>query len=104
MMKIFQKRDEYKDKGRSLGLGGNPDADWKIMFSIFLFLFLVALVYSGITFINVMSGGFGSQMVDTAESPVDKNFLKKNALYYKNKKDSFDLLKTTKETTPDPSI
>ncbi len=103
MIKIFKKRDEYKDKGRTLGLGGGPDADWRVMFSIFVTLLIIVFIYSGMTFINVMRGGFGSQMIDTAESPVDKDLLKKNTSYYKEKKSAFDTLKTEKELTPDPS-
>lgn len=104
MIKLFQERDEYKDKGKLFGLGAGPDGEWRIMFSIFMILLVLGVTYSATVFINVMSGSFGFELVDQGDAPLDKNLLRRNANYYKDRRVNFEVIKTSEDTTPDPSI
>jgi len=103
MIKIFDK-DGYKNRGRLLGFGSGADADWRVIFSLFLILMVLSAIYCGAFFLKVMGGGFGSESKDEGESPIDKNLLHKVAEFYKDKKATIESLKTTKDTAPDPSL
>ncbi len=103
MIKIFDKSG-YANRGRFLGWGSGPDADWKVIFPIFTILLIVIAILSFIAFMNVGSGAFGSDISSTVESPLDKKLLQGNVKYYKEKQNIFESLRTGKETTPDPSI
>lgn len=102
-MKLIPKRDEYKTHGKFLGWGSGPDADWRVMFTTFLVLLFLVVVYSGLAFYQVWQGVFSAEIVETADSPININLLKRNTEYYKSKQAVFDSILNTPETTPDPS-
>ncbi|MBX4195754.1 hypothetical protein KW796_02255 [Candidatus Parcubacteria bacterium] len=94
-------KNTYKNHGRLLGWGSSPEADWKVMFSLFLILVLIAGVLSAEVFYSLKdgeSGEFDNSM------PVDLDLLRKTALYYDKKVSEFKTLQNTAETAPDPSI
>lgn len=103
MIKLFKKTDDYQTHGRILGWGSGPDADWRVMFSSFLILALVASILGGLLFYHVWNANFGTDFGGETESPLDKNLLKRTVNSYKAKQEAFDTLKTSKEMTPDPS-
>ncbi|MEK7194548.1 MAG: hypothetical protein AAB660_02570 [Patescibacteria group bacterium] len=103
MIKIFDKNG-YANRGRFLGWGSGPDADWKVIFSVLILLLLATAIFSTIVFLNVGNGAFGSDVTSTTESPLDKKLLQNNVKYYKNKQSVFESLRVGKETTPDPSV
>ncbi len=103
-MKLILNRDDYKTRGRILGWGSGPDADWRVMFTIFLTLIFLVAVYSGLAFYQVWQGVFSAEIVETTDSPINKNLLKRNTDYYKEKQTVFDSILSTPEETPEPSI
>lgn len=105
MIKLFNKeKDDYPTKGRPLGWGGGPDADWKVMVGACLILVLIGFLLSALLFYKVRGGSFGSDINASAEAPVDRNNLKRTVNFYKDRATNLESIKTTKETTPDPSI
>lgn len=101
-MKIFDK-EGYKNKGRLLGWGSGPNADWKIMFGVFVSALIVIVVYSGLVFYESMTGEFGAETNITTQSPIDINTIKSTAEQYKAKKATFETLLKAEETLSDPS-
>ena len=96
-MKIFDK-EGYKNKGRLLGWGSGPNADWKIMFGVFVSALIVIVV-----FYESMTGEFGAETNITTQSPIDINTIKSTAEQYKAKKATFETLLKAEETLSDPS-
>lgn len=92
----------YKNRGRLLGFGSGPDADWRVMFSLFLVLLMIALISAFILFGRVGGGeeGLGTEV----ESPVNEAALRRTANYYEKQKLDFESAKSVPETIPDPSI
>lgn len=102
MIKIFDK-DGYKNRGRLLGFGSGPDADWKVIFSAFVALIFLSVIYSGFIFYKSMNVDFGSETSLAAESPIDRHLLKQYTDIYKKKQTSFEELIIIRETIADPS-
>ncbi|MBX4198800.1 hypothetical protein KW800_00785 [Candidatus Parcubacteria bacterium] len=81
--------------------GYSPQADWQIMFSIFLILLVLAIVGSIAMFSLVQVKPLPQD--DIATEVLSKNALHRAALYYDEKRAAFDRVKAVPETTPDPS-
>lgn len=97
------KTDEYKSHGKTFGWGSSPHADWRVMFSLFLFMMFLVVVYAGLSFYQIWQGNFATELTDSSDSPINKNLLKRNTEFYKNREASFESIKSAPETTPDPS-
>lgn len=104
-MKIdFLKKDSYENRGHILGWGSGPDADWNVMFKTFIALLFIVFVLGVLMFINVGVGSFGSDLDSEMAPPIDEINLKHVVLDYSDIEATFNKLKTTISTTPDPSI
>jgi hypothetical protein len=103
MIKLFNK-DEYKNRGRLFGWGSGGDADWRVLFIVFLILMLASVSYSSSSFIRVLSGSFGSDISSSTEMPINKNLIKRTADAYRLKQANFEAVQSVIESTPDPSI
>lgn len=93
---------DYKFHGRFLGWGSGADADWRVMFSVFLILLVVLSIIWTLLYRSVASD-FASQEA-AVESPINKNLLKRTSVFYEKQKLDFESAKTVPEITPDPSL
>lgn len=104
-MKInFLNKDSYENRGHFLGWGSGPDADWNMMLKTFLVLLIVVFALSVFMFVRVGTGKFGSDLDVSSPPPIDSINLKHVALDYLDIEATFNQLKTTTPTTPDPSM
>lgn len=92
----------YKYRGRFLGWGGDPLADWEIMFSVFLILLSGIAIWCATVFMEA-KGRDMENAVEAEASPLNIDVLKRTAGYYERQRLDFEALRTTPETTPDPS-
>ena len=92
----------YDNHGNFFGWGSSPDADWRVMFSIFLILICGVGVVALSTFSRMKSG-----VADNGSSenrPIDRELLHKTAAFYEAQKLNFAKYQSLPETTPDPSL
>ena len=106
MAKINFKISHLYKNGRLFGFGVSPNADWKILFNIFLILILLVSFLGIYMFVGVANGDIF--VVD--KSPVveaknlDTNILQSTISYYESRAAKLEALKTNKNLLVDPSI
>jgi len=94
--------NSYKNRGRLLGWGSGPDADWRVMFLAFLVVIAVSAIANYIMFKKVRGGYMAED--DAIQSPINTGLLRRIAKYYEDRKAGFESARTLPELTPDPSI
>jgi hypothetical protein len=92
----------YGNHGGFLGWGSGPDADWKVMFSIFIFALLICAATSVLLYRDAKKS-FDSESEATA-SPLNKEQLRRTANFYQEQKLNFETARTSSVTIPDPSM
>lgn len=93
----------YTNRGRTLGWGSGPDADWKVMFSFFLVLIILSAVFSARLFLG-MSERLNSEELDGALSSINIDLVKSTSSYYQTKNLEFGEALQGVEASKDPSI
>lgn len=92
--------------GKFLGIGMNPETDWKIMVITFIFLLSVTLTACAYYFIRVNSGDF-LVAIDGEATPTSTfniNRVRQTVNHYKTKAVELEKIKLAPENIPDPSL
>ena len=91
----------YKYHGRFLGWGSSPDADWRIMFSVFLLLLIILATLCTLLYRDIRKE---QGAVEESGEPVNAAALRRISSFYEKQKLEFESAKTVPEITPDPSL
>ena len=92
----------YRNKGRALGWGSGPDADWKVMFLTFVILLLLTLGLCINLYIGVRNTGEMGE--NNLVAPISEAKLKRVSGYYQKQKLDFESARSIPETIKDPSL
>lgn len=103
-MKLFKKgKISYANHGRPLGWGSSPDADWKVLFLLFLLVLLISASLSVRLFFLAKNADL-SQAGTSTQINISRSAVKLTADLYTKRALDFKSILSTKETGPDPSI
>lgn len=106
MQKLNIKGLKLHKNGRLFGFGVSPNADWKVLFSLFVLLFILI---SGVSFYMFVKIDKGEIFVVEKQSAVgsrilDTNLLKQTIEYYRERSTRLEEIKANKDATLDPSL
>jgi hypothetical protein len=105
-MKIFLNKLNWKINGRLLGLGGSPEADWKIILVSTLILTVLVIALSVFIFIKIDKGEIFvvERPAGEGEKNLDVSLLKETVSYYRAKALEFERIKGLVIPAIDPSL
>lgn len=91
--------------GRFLGFGSSPEADWRIIFNVGVFLSICMVLFCAYIFIKIDKGEiFTTEPPTDAERTLDIQKLKETVSHYKDRKAVYEELKNNGTSVPDPSL
>ncbi|MDB5266810.1 MAG: hypothetical protein JWN89_625 [Parcubacteria group bacterium] len=92
--------------GRLFGFGTSPNADWKVIFIIFVLLFVIASALCIDLFIKVNNGEIFvvKEKTSTPVPTLNTALLDKTVTYYRDRAKTLEDIKANRDATVDPSL
>lgn len=105
---LLSKKINFKKNGRLFGFGSSPEADWKIIFTLFSAIAIIGIALNVFIFLKIDKGEiFAVEDPASGEGRmVDYEKLKSAVDYYQEKERNFRAIQSNASTTviSDPSI
>lgn len=91
----------YKNHGRILSFGSGPDADWKVIFSVFSILVILVAIFGIRLFMKFNVSLENSNLQETFM--LDEGLIRSTSNFYENRRLDMQTVLQTPETQADPS-
>lgn len=86
-----------------MGWGSSPEADWKIIFSLFGVCIITFGIYSVYLFWNINTTNL-AEVAPVTQISLSRETIQKIGSFYANKNATLNQLKTQRETSTDPEL
>ncbi|MFZ2048866.1 MAG: hypothetical protein WAV25_01025 [Minisyncoccia bacterium] len=92
--------------GKLFGWGVSPNADWKVLFTVFLILTVSVFALGVYMFIAIANGDIFlvEKPATTTERSLDSEKIKKTVLYYETRAKKLEEIKSSNNRIVDPSL
>ncbi len=106
MKKYYIKAKEWLTSHLERREGFNPQRDWKIIFSVFILLFIISIAFNGFLFLQLRDGKIFKSGVDIPEYEklIDEERLDETLEYFDGRQERFNAIRRSGVSSFDPSL